>query len=63
MVFTALSLADTINFNSVNNFNYGIRAAADYYSVIRRVQEVLLHSEKKDQHSVSKLEPPKRLIA
>ena len=45
-VFTALGLADSITYSSLKNINYGINAAALYYSVIRRIEEVLLLPEK-----------------
>ena len=40
-VFTALSMADLIG-NTISNISSGINALADYYSVIKRVEEVLL---------------------
>ena len=42
VIFTALTLTDSISFNCVKNFSYGISAAADYFSVIKRIEEVLL---------------------
>ena len=44
VVFSALSLTDSISYNNVRTFNHGVSAAADYYSVIQRIQEVLLLS-------------------
>ena len=37
IIFTALSLTDAIACNSIKNFSYGVNAAADYYSVIKRI--------------------------
>ena len=61
MVFTVLSLSDSIAVEGVNSLNYGINAAANYYSVIRRVQEVLVLKENKNNFSQRKL--PKRVTA
>ena len=45
-IFTAFSLLDTIAVNSVKNLNFGMNAMADYYSVIKRAESVLLLEEK-----------------
>ena len=45
-IFTAFSLLDTIAVNSVKNLNFGMNAMADYYSVIKRTESVLLLEEK-----------------
>ena len=45
-IFPALGLADSLTEIVVKNLNYGINAAAIYYSVILRVEEVLLIPEK-----------------
>ena len=58
VVFTALSLTDSISYNSVRKFNYALSAAADYCSVITRLQEVLLLDEKKSFPPSLELEPP-----
>ena len=40
-IFTALSMADLIG-TTISDISSGINALADYYSVIKRVEEVLL---------------------
>ena len=47
-IFAALSLLDSIALNGVKNPNFGMNTLADYYSVIKRVEEVLLLKEKED---------------
>lgn len=43
-VFTALSLIEQLTVN-INNFSFGLNSAADYYSVIKRTEEVLVLEE------------------
>ena len=45
-VFTALRLGDSMSDYCIKYFNYGISAAADYYSVITRIKELLTLQEK-----------------
>ena len=47
-VFTALSIIDSVASSCVKEFNFGMNAAADYYSVITRIQAVLLLKEKEE---------------
>ena len=62
VVFTAISLTDSISYNSVRKFNYALSAAADYCSVITRLQEVLLLDEKKSFPPSLELKPPQRIL-
>ena len=41
-IFTALTILDILTFNVMINLSLGGNAAAEYYSVIKRVQHVLL---------------------
>ena len=41
-IFSALTLVDSLSIICVSNLNSGANAAADYYSVIKRIQQVLL---------------------
>lgn len=44
-IFTAFSLLDNIALNGVKNFSFGMNTAADFYSAVKRVQQVLLIEE------------------
>ena len=41
-IFTALTLTDALSIISVSLLNSGVNAASDYYSVIKRIEQVLL---------------------
>ena len=60
-IFTAFSLVDTISVESVKNLNFGMNVAADYYSVIKRAEQVLLLEEKQKQPQSDELNPPLRV--
>lgn len=47
-VFAALTVIDSITFNVLLSINFGGNAAADYYSVIKRIEQVLLLEEKEE---------------
>ena len=47
-VFTALTIIDILTFNVMLILSLGGNAAAEYYSVIKRVQNVLLLEEKEE---------------
>ena len=48
-VFTALTLIDSITFNIVQRVNLGANVAAEYFSVIKRAQDILLLKEKRNE--------------
>ena len=48
-IFTALSLLENIALNSVKTLNFAMNAMADYYSVIKRAEQVLLLEDKESQ--------------
>ena len=53
-VLTALGIADSIG-TSLNSLNNGLSSVADYYSIIKRVEEVLLLKEKNNPLQREKL--------
>lgn len=62
VLFTAFGLTDAIAAN-IKNISYGINAAADYYSVITRIQNLLKIEEKQQSPQSDQLPTPIRLVA
>ena len=62
-IFTAISLLDNIALTSVKNLNMGVNSMADYYSVIKRAEQVLLLEEKENQPHSDELLLPTRVLA
>ena len=62
-IFTAISLLDNIALTSVKNLNLGVNSMADYYSVIKRAEQVLLLEEKESQAPSNELQLPTRVLA
>ena len=61
-IFTALSLLENIALNSVKTLNFAMNAMADYYSVIKRAEQVLLLEDKESQPHSDELQLPLRVV-
>lgn len=56
-----LTLVDSIAQNGVKGFNFGMNASSDFYSVVKRIEQVLLQKEKENEN-IEDLEPPLRIL-
>ena len=48
-IFTALSVAYSLAYDNMMRLNYGMGATSGYYSVIKRIESVLLLKEKEEE--------------
>ena len=61
-IFTALSLVDNLTAN-ILNLTFGLNSAADFYAVVKRMEQVLLLEEKEERPlEESELKPLSRLV-
>ena len=61
-IFTALSLIDSLAINSIKSMSLGVTAAGDYYSAIKRIQEVLLLEELESHPHSHDLDCPTKIV-